>query len=301
MITKTYYDMPYPSALPTTMDGVKEYTDTLVAWLAEKMGLVVRTDLNVMQPDYAANTYVTFLAKNAQSAPCLAVYKTNSTYSASDLMWKCYAISPVTKVNNTYRPIKVFDSYNASENAFYRSGSNIGLNINNLGVSFKFGLVCIDFGDGRKLFCTRSTNVSLGTLVSRSSESCIFFTPINMDGHVVDSCIVIAAGINSSWIEEYDRMASNTEVTQLPVYSSIQNGWTACHGLVFSTNIGKEFITDYDIALSNDAYVSNICNYSDYQKQLYTGNVIMIDDKKYAVATISDGYSSVLLIPEEVN
>lgn len=301
MITKTYYDMPYPSAVPTTMDGVKEYTDILAAWLAEKMGLVVREDLAVETPDYATNTYVTFLAKDAQSAPCLAVYKTNSTYSSSDLMWKCYAISPVTKVNNTYRPITVYATYNSGENAFYRSGSSIGFNINNLGATFKFGLVCIDFGDGRKLFCTRSTNVSTGQLVSRVSESCIFFTPINMDGHVVNTCLVFSAGLNSSWIEEYDRRASDTEVTSLPVYGSIQNGWTACHGIIFSPNSGKEFITDYDIALSNDTYVSNIFNYSDYQKQLYTGNVIMIDDKKYAVATMSDSYSSVLLIPEEVN
>lgn len=301
MITKTYYDIPYPSAVPTTMEGVKEYTDALAEWLAEKMGLVVRTDLNVMQPDYAANSYVTFLAKDAQSAPCLAVYKTNSTYSSSDLMWKNYGISPVTKVNNIYRPITIFANYNATASSFYRASSNIAFNISDLGVNYKLGLVCIDFGDGRKLFCTRSTTVSTGALVSRASESCIFFTPINMDGHVVDTCLVISAGLNSSWIEEYDRRACDTEVTQLPTYSSLQNGWTACHGIVFSTNIGKEFITDYDIALSNDTYVSNIFNYSDYHKQLYPGNVIMIDDKKYAVATIADMYSSVLLIPEEVN
>lgn len=301
MITKTYYDMPYPSAVPTTMEGVKEYTDTLAEWLAEKIGLVVRTDLSVMTPDYATNTYVTFLAKDAQSAPCLAVYKTNSTYSASDLMWKNYAISPVTKVNNTYRPINVFASYNNAENSFFRSGSNICFNINNLGVAYKLGLVCIDFGDGRKLFCTRSTNVSTGTLVSRVSDSCIFFTPIKMDGHVVNACLVISAGINSSWIEEYDRRACDTEVTTLPIYPNLHLGWSATHGIIFSPNIGKEFITDYGIALSNDTYVFNICNYSDYQKQLYTGNVIMINDKKYAVATINDAYSSVLLIPEEVN
>ena len=94
MITKNTYEMPYPSAVPTTDEELQAYIDTLAAWIAEKLGLVVRSDLTVNKPEYAANSYVKFLAKDAESDPYLAVYNC----VAQSYKYQICCLSPVTKV-----------------------------------------------------------------------------------------------------------------------------------------------------------------------------------------------------------
>lgn len=82
MITKVTYDLP---AIPAneTYEDAKAFIDILAAFFAEKLGIVVRTDMTLEKPDWAPNSYVVFLAKDNQiDYPWLCIYNSNTDNAA---------------------------------------------------------------------------------------------------------------------------------------------------------------------------------------------------------------------------
>lgn len=297
MITKTYYDMPYPSAVPTTMEGVKDYLDDITDWLADSLGLIIREDLTVEAPSYAQYSYVKFLAESASDDPYLAVYNPNL---ASGIRWNTFCISPVKKVTDNFMPVYVV--FNASTNGNWatRNYGSIVVNYSSLGVNdYKHYIAVADMGDERKLAWVKSIKISTGIIVSRDNESLIYFGNIRMRGTLEKTCVVIADGPNSAWIDKYEQCACSTVLTTMAGLGI--GAYNQTDGIIFDRNVGKEYILDVDFCIGEDAYIPNVYQYSDSKRQLYEGTVFSINDKRYIAAHVHVSSYAVLIIPEEVN
>lgn len=298
MITKNIYEMPYPSAIPVNMDEVKDYVDSLASWLAEKLGLVVRSDLAVETPDYATNSYVTFIAPDAEADPYLAIYNTtNSSYK-----YQNYCIAPVKKTNNYFRPISVYNTW--TNNPYWtRTDSNLVVNISSLGVSYKNALAVIDFNDNRKIGCFRCITVSTGDLYLPTEQGSIYLGKIIMRGNEVDTCVMFARGANSAWIEDYEQCAHSAEVTVMPVMGKLYAYSTYFDnaGLTFGAGFGKDFLMKLNYYIGADAYIPNFVHYSDYNNQLTNGSVVTINSKKYACIYHEHNDAARILMPEVID
>lgn len=298
MITKNIYEMPYPEAVPSTMEGVKDYIDTLASWLAEKLGLVVRNDLAVMAPEYATNSYVAFIAPSTESDPYLAVYNTNNT----SYKYTNYCIAPVKKTNNYFRPISIYSTWH--NNGYWaRADSNLVINIGSLGAQYKSPLIVIDFNDGRKIGCFRCINVSSGDIFLPTEQGSIYLGKIIMRGNEVDTCVVFSKGANSAWLEDYEQCAHSSELTVVPIIGKdyAYNTYFTNAGLIFGTGYGKDYMINLNYYIGIDAYIPNLKHFSDCNNQLTNGSVVTINEKKYACLYSLHASAAKILIPEEVN
>lgn len=298
MITRNIYDIPYPSTTPADLSEVKSFFDnTLLPFLAEKMGLVFRNDLSVTSPDYAANSYVTFLAPSANDDPVLSIFSVNN--SSNSLNCKVYGITTVKKVGTIFRPVTSNMSANQTPGYIKRLGSYFTLQSQSFDTN-KSSLVVTDFNDGRKVFSFRSVTISSGVFSSPTDSASIYYGNIKINGTLKPTCVVISAGINSSWIDEYDQCACSTELTSIP---TITKGiyYSQNEGLVYTSNIGKEFLINLDFCIGEDAYIPKLIWYSNMTNptNINAGTVLTINNKKYVVLLITSG--AILLIPEEVN
>lgn len=303
MLTKNVYDIPYPETTPVDMDGIKDFfDDTLVPFFAEKMGLVVRTDLAVMGPEYAANSYVCFLAPSASADPYLSIYNSNS---ANDYRFTVYCIAPVIKNENVFRPINVVGASGAASSFMHPNilGGSITLQSSNFG-TYKSTLAMIDLNDGRKVAAFRCITISSGDFYAKISASSIYFGKIKMQGDLIDTCVVFAQGVNSSWIDEYEQCASSQYLTGRPGIN-LNSNYINNVGFLFANNLGKEALISFDFCIGEDAYIPNTFWYSDVRtaSNINAGSIIMLDNKKYVCLgyPISALGQCKLLIPEEVN
>lgn len=298
MFTKTSYDMPYPEVVPTTMDEVKDYIDTMAAWIAEKLGLVVREDLTADAPDYGQYSYFKYLAEDANSDPYLAVYNPNLS---SSIRFSGIVISPVKKVTNYFMPVVVDGNVSSNPSNPNRTQTGIILNYSNLGNTYKFSLLVVDCNDGRKVAIFKSFRVWDGSLVSKYSESFIYIGNIRMRGFLKRTCVVFSACPNSSWIEEYEQCASSTAILQSAGLLYSNGYYNQLNGILPSSNSGKEFLVDINYYIGEDAYFVDFKEYSDTQKQLNTGSIISINNKKYLCIYQPSQYLACFVIPEEVS
>jgi len=298
MITKNIYEMPYPEAVPSTMEGMKDYIDTLASWLAEKLGLVVRNDLAVMTPEYATNSYVAFIAPTAESDPYLAVYNANS----GNYKYLCCCIAPVKKTNNYFRPISIYSTWHNTP-YWARADSNLVVNYTGLGAQYKNSLIVIDFNDGRKIGCFRCTTVSSGDIYQPTEQGSIYLGKIIMRGNEVDTCVVFSKGANSAWLEDYEQCAHSSELTAVPIIGKdyVNSGYFTNAGLIFLAGYGKDYMINQNYYIGIDAYIPNFKHFSDCNNQLTNGSVVTINSKKYACIFNYHNNAAKILIPEEVN
>lgn len=298
MITKNIYDIPYPETTPADMDGVKSFLDnTLLPFLAEKMGLVVRSDLAVMAPDYAPYSYITFLAPSANEDPCLAVWRSNYNNTS---MNSAFAISAVTKSENTFRPNVATNgmTINLASSYVRKWSASIALQAANFQTN-KSSLVIIDMGDGRKIAAFRTIAISSGVIQYPGEQCSIYFGDIKMNGDTVNTCIVMAGGFNTPYFEDYEQPASSIAISEIP--KNATNTYIGLMGFIYSNSIGKEYLISLDLCIGEDAYLPNCLWYSDCQRRLSAGSIFEIDNKKYVCVLPTTDYGFRLIIPEEVN
>lgn len=298
MITKNIYEMPYPETVPSTMEGMKDYIDTLASWLAEKLGLVVRNDLAVMTPEYATNSYVAFIAPTAESGPYLAVYNSNN----SSYKYLMCCIAPVKKTNNYFRPITIYGTWHNTP-CWLRVDSNLAINIGGLGAQYKSPLIVIDFNDGRKIGCFRCTSVSSGDITQPTEQGSIYLGKIIMRGNEVNTCVVFSKGVNSAWLEDYEQCAHSSELTVVPIIGKdyAYNTYFPNAGLIFGAGYGKDYMINLNYYIGIDAYIPNFRHFSDCNNQLTNGSIVTINSKKYVCLYSINNSASKILIPEEVN
>lgn len=300
MITRNIYDIPYPSTTPADLAGVKTFFDeTLLPFLAEKMGLYFRSDLSVTSPDYAANSYVAFLAPSENADPVLSVFSVNNASASLNL--KVYGIAPVKKVGSVFRPVSSNMSTNQTAGNIKRWTSFFALQSQNFDTN-KSSLVVIDFNDGRKVFSFRTVTISSGAFLNVYESASIYYGNIKINGTLKPTCVVLSTGFNSSWIDDYDQCACSTEISGEPSVS--KGNYTQSNGIVYSSTVGKEFLISLDFCIGEDAYIPNLAWYSNMANpaNVNVGTVLNINNKKYVVVWMANSSTySILLIPEEVN
>lgn len=298
MITKTSYDMPYPSIVPTTMDEVKDYLDDIADWLAEALGLVVREDLTVEAPSYAEYSYVKFLAESASDDPYLAVFNPNI---ANGVRWSVYCVAPTKKVSNDFMPIIVPTNVSSFANYPNRANGAMVVNYSGLGATFKHSIVIADDATNERKFAwIRSYQISTGNIFSKGNESLIYFGNIRMEGNLEKTCVMIADGANSAWMEKYEQCACSTALGAFPYLNA--NNYSGMSGIMYANNLGKEYLVEADYCIGEDAYIPNTLQYSDCGRQLYDGTIFTINNKRYISLHVhSTTGAAILITPEEVD
>lgn len=294
MITRNIYDIPYPETIPTDLAGAKIFFDEiLLPFFAEKTGLVVRTDLNVMAPDYATNCYVCFLAPSAEADPYFAVVAKTVNNLAN--VW---FIAPLNKNGNIFQP-SIYSQGASSQSWTY--GECIILQGSNFNVQKSY-LISVDFNDGRKAFCFRTQRIDNSSHVESNRQGAIYIGPIRMKGNRITTCVVMAQGMNSAWLNEYDQRACSSIESVGIGWGTGSYGRSNLVGTMYNGNQGKRVLMGFDFCIGEDAYILNTYYYSDVLNEVYTGSVLTIDDKKYLCIRKGEYNDWMrLLIPEEVN
>lgn len=290
-ITKTFYAIP-EADVRTDEQIVDFIKNTLAPFFAEKLGLVVRDDLEVTNPSYQSGNackFVTFLGPSTTVAPYLAIYNAPNT---SDI-FKGYNIAPVREVFGEYMPRTVRTSTPGGQAGIDFGDSNILINVN---YAYDNKLGVFDFGDGRKLGVLRSYVKNSQAEARPDWWSSIYLGPLKVDSNITDGCVVFSNYSFHSYIEEYEIQPSDTNMQYLPYITN--NGQS---GFFYNSSDGKDYLLKMDIAINSRVYIPNMCMFSDVLNRANAGTVITIDENKYVcVANRSSGYSRIL-IPEEVN
>lgn len=297
MITKTLHDnMPFPSAVPTTMDEMSDYIDTLAAWMAEALGLVVREDLTVEAPSYAPYSYVKFLAESANADPYLAIYNPNTTASSR---YSVIGVMVTKKSGNDFMPITILTNVGGSVSCPQKQAGGFSFFLNDFGNTYRYGLIVADFNDGRKIAIFEVTQISNGNRTSQYNESMIYLGNIRIHNTLEKTCVILSSGFNSAWIGRYEQNACVSSV--LTSSGPIRKASYSVPAIYFNNLQGKEFMTKWPICIGEDAYLENIYQYSDSANLLYSGTIIEIDNKRYICAQTISSYDACFIIPEEVN
>lgn len=290
-MTKNIYTLPTFNDT-VEADMITFVKNTLAPFFAEKLGLVVRDDLEVTHPSYMSGdacAFITFLAPSASAAPYLALYnskKNGSNYSG-------FVIGAVKEVGGVYQPRDVYTSNPPYSAGVDYTGSSICISLE---TTYQVKLTVFDFGDGRKLGVLSSYN-SAGTATAREDWwSSIYIGPLNVDGTNTPGCAVFSSYVYHSYIEAYDVQPSTSTLTYLPNISK-----TAVGGFLYDTDDGKDFLVKMNLAINNKVYIPNIYMFSDVLQRAKAGTTITIDNRKYVCAANRSSTQSVICFPEEVN
>lgn len=299
-MTKTVYDLPLPdiSAIEDLSD-IAEYIDTLAAFVADKMNLVVREDLTVTSPDYAPYSYVKFLAPSANADPYFCVYNANSSTLA--IQCSLYTISPVGYSGGAWRvPKNVFTSSSARNNcAVERWANEYGaILITDNQTNNKITLEVFDFSDGRIVGCFKSYVKSSGVITNYSQSASLYIGPIKIFDDTITTGLVFAYGVNGPYITDYEQEPyPSVFSSSMPSLSA--SNWFNNAG-IYIPNKGKECIIELDYHIGTDASVHGYLFSNSANAE--AGRVVTIENKRYLILWTNTGYNNfVLLIPEEVN
>ena len=290
-MTKNIYTLPtfYDT---TEADMITFVKNTLAPFFAEKLGLVVRDDLEVTHPSYMSGdacAFVTFLAPSASAAPYLALYnsaKNGSSYSG-------FVVGAVKEVGGVYQPKDVYTSNPPYQAGVDYGGSSICISLE---TTYQVKLTVFDFGDGRKLGVLSSYN-SAGTDAARADWwSSIYIGPLTVDGSTTEGCAVFASYIYYSYIEEFDIQPNSDNNNGLPYLNR-----SASNGFAYSADDGKDFLVKMNLAIGHKIYIPNVYMFSDVLDRAKAGTTITINGSRYVCAANRTSSYSRICFPEEVN
>ncbi|MBR3645968.1 MAG: hypothetical protein IKN54_06080 [Lachnospiraceae bacterium] len=301
MITKVTYDLP---AIPanTTYEDAKAFIDVLAAFFAEKLGIVVRTDMALEKPDWAPNSYVVFLAKDNQiDYPWLCIYNSNTDNAAGlTTFW----IQTCTYLDGVgYKPANTVGTWVPTGSTTLDLTYGANSHAMNYCISKNHGsqvvtITTVNFADGRKFAYLRILDKTTRDLVEGTYNiQCIFITPIVfLDG---TSTTTLCFGVNcdrfyTSYLPYIQSEAGNT--LTLLQKSNAENL------LGFKPPISTtEALISIDYWIDNKICIPNVFEFSNTQNKK-VGTVLTIDNKSYIgiCPYVNNSQYWQLCIPEEV-
>lgn len=300
-VTKVNYSLPIPSdsSMPTSMDDISAYVLYLATFLAEKLGLVVRSDLAVTNPDYAPYSHVEFLAESANDFPVICVYNTN--VESTSYRGYCYNIGMCGYSGNTHR---ILITGNASYNSDVLSADNYS----NMWFSFSdntardWYLQVIDFPDGRKMATVKCYYKSGGQIASEFDGTAFIKMPIVIAGQRRTTWVYVGkARYNISYLEEFEQIVNTDGSINSSEFSYIPcDNRPYMYGLSDGTRT-REFALDYDMWVSSNVVIPNMAIVSN-RGHVGVGRSVLMGEKEYVIAYAfaNDRYSA-YAIPAEVS
>ena len=274
-----------PSSV-TELADIVDSMDALADFIAEKTGLVIRTDWNAYQPSYAPNLYVIFFAQSEESTvPEFCLLNMNAT--RSDYLTSYRYICNCTLIGNEFRPayIEGFNYYGKRRDGCF------GFLTSQLQI-----LQRTTFDDGRKVFHFMS-NLN-GSGIPTNSDK-FMYHPINVDGEKTWRWIVFGSAPNPSYLEEIDAMCYESYGTQSNsdwMYTNI-NYMINNHGYI--PDSGKEYMVKRDLWIGPRTRIPNMIEFSN-KGYKYHGGIVTINSVKYLVVDGGGGGFSGYIMTDEV-
>lgn len=293
--TKTVVTLPLRGGIaPADFDAMKLYIDECASIIAQSLGYVVREDLTAEKPSYATNSYIKFLAPDAQSAP-------DFTVANWDNHFDFYRINVVNYISGIYQPYYYGDYINNYNQWLIKTQVGAQWSVSNTNDKVN-RIETLTFDDGRKLVSFLTCNADLTDYYVSGAFSILIGNGAYVDGTKYTKPILFAARPVFPYIDSLEFIDNFGDGDNFTWLDNTSNIYAQLGFSTGSANTGKESlinISAFWIGTTGRSYIPGLSRFTNRQGAR-PGKKVIIKNEAYYIVSWGGSNKDALVIPEEV-